>query len=117
MANIQPLLFLGLIAAVILFWYESLKTRETLIQGCKRICESANLQFLDQSVALASISIKRDKRKQLRLLRKYQFEVSEDGANRMRGFINLSNNVLTDIYFEGPDGEVILYQTPSSLLH
>ena len=53
----MPYLFefaaIGLLGGVAWFWYESLARRETAVDAARRACIAENVQFLDDTVALA----------------------------------------------------------------
>jgi len=112
----DALLLLFAVAAAVLAWYEALRMREYVIQRCAVICEGAGLQLLDETVTLAALNLKRDTRGRLRLHRRYQFEVSETGADRLRGWIALTGLALEHVYIEGTDGATILGQDGRHLL-
>ena len=104
----NSLLFLATLTIIVWFWYETLRYREYAIQRCRKICNEMNLQLLDQTVTLASISFRKDSSNRLRLLRRYNFEISIDGASRHNGYIVFSGYKLIHTEFALPDGPVIL---------
>jgi hypothetical protein len=106
----NSLLFLLLLAVIVWFWQENLRYREHAIRHCRNTCQEMNLQLLDQTVALTSISIRRDQNKKSRILRKYGFEVSIDGTNRCKGYIILLGFSIIHTEFDLPGGPVILQQ-------
>ena len=98
-----------LLVILISLWYEIFKTRERVIQRCQQVCRQAELQFLDQTVAVVSVkfSLGRGCRPELR--RVYQFEYSEDGVDRHRAFVDMVNNRIVSLRFTGPHGETIFH--------
>jgi len=78
-------------------WYENLRAREVAIRVARDTCYQQNLQLLDSTVVLKSMRVKRRPEGQLALQRAYQFEYSESGANRQRGFIILSGRRIDSI--------------------
>jgi hypothetical protein len=106
-----------IIVAVSITWYESLRAREMAIRYCHHLCRETNLQLLDQTVSLVSISIKRARNGNLTLLRKYQFEVSENGVDRYSGFITLLGSRIIESRLEGPDGQNTFHQIKPTNLH
>lgn len=115
--TITPLILLAGVTVVIVFWFESLRLREYVIRRCHSLCESAGFQFLDQSVALSSISLKRDRRDRWRVCRCYQFYVSENGSDRYRGRIILMGRHIEAVYLEGESGTTILHENTTLRLH
>ena len=105
-------IFLILIILIVVFiWFESLRVREIVIEHCKHLCREANLQLLDQTVALVSLSLKRTGKGSVALLRKYQFEVSENGIDRVSGFVTLLGSRIIETRLEGPEGINTFHQS------
>lgn len=69
------------------FWYRNLAAREQATRAARQTCRRQELQFLDETVALRGLRLQRDRAGRACLERTYQFEYSEDGANRQRGFV------------------------------
>lgn len=113
----NPLLLLAIITLILLFWFETLRMREYVIRRCKSTCESAGLQLLDQSVALSGISLKRDRNGRWRIHRRYQFHVSESGADRHTGHMILTGTRIESIRIEGESGTTILHEERPISLH
>ena len=103
------LLLLALLAVILLFWYESLRIREAVTAMCRKICERTGVQLLDQSVSLASISIRRSPRNRLHVYRVYQFDVSTSGADRRPGYVILAGKSVEAIHVEEEEGMVTIY--------
>jgi hypothetical protein len=83
------LLLLLPLGGVLFWWMDSLKAREIAIQVGKQACRERGLQFLDDTVALARTSLKRNTEGTLTFLRVYRFEFSETGDNRRDGDVTL----------------------------
>ncbi len=114
----MDIVFLLLTIVVISFiWFESLRVREMVINHCHRLCKETELQLLDQTVSLVSISLKRDANGNLRLLRKYQFEVSENGVDRYSGYVTSLGSRIIESRLEGPDGHNTFHQSKPTSLH
>ena len=83
-----PLLLFGCALAL---WMTALRARERAVGIVRQLCERADVQLLDQSVALRSFKFTRiDGR--LALLRRYGFEVSVDGQDRHRGHVDIKGH-------------------------
>ena len=106
MNNITLLL---LLASVVWLWYESLRHREHAIRSCKKDCKEMGVQLLDQTVALGSISLKRDFNRRLKFVRRYNFEFSVDGDDRHRGSIVLLGDSVEHTRLEHPGGTIIMH--------
>ena len=76
------------ILALILFvaggwlWLDSLKAREAAVSAAKKACDSEDLLFLDDTVAIQRFSPGRDSDGVLRIRRVYGFEYSDTGNDR-----------------------------------
>ena len=108
---------LVIVVALSTIWYESLRLREMAIRHCHILCRESNLQLLDQTVSLVSIKLKRADSGSLKFLRKYQFEVSENGVDKYSGFITMLGNRIIESRLEGPDGQNIFHQSGPTSLH
>lgn len=78
---------LGLIVLILLgwLWFDSLKAREAAVRAAREACEAEGLQFLDDTVGIASIKPARDGEGRLKWQRAYDFEYSDTGNNRIQG--------------------------------
>ena len=83
--SLLPLLAAGMAIA---FWLDALAARELAGRYSRQLCSEANLQWLDQSIALQRMGFVRVNRQWV-LRRQYRFEVSFDGTDRHRASINL----------------------------
>lgn len=106
----NSLLFLAFLAIIVWCWIEALRYREYAIRQCRKICEEMDLQLLDQTVVLGFISFRKDSGNRIRLLRRYNFEISADGSARHNGYIILAGYKLIHIEFRLPDGPIILHK-------
>ena len=110
-------LFLIILGLLVWFWQDSLRHREYAIQQCKNACKEMELQLLDQTIALRSISLKRDSKNTLKFMRRYTFEFSINGIDRYKGYIVLHGGNIEHTQFDHPDGPIIMQNQNLSLLH
>jgi hypothetical protein len=80
----STILALALFAAAVWLWLDSMRARERAVDVARRYCARQDLQFLDDTVALAALRPRRTGRG-LRLQRVYEFEFSDTGLSRHRG--------------------------------
>lgn len=85
-------LLLALPVSLAAFWWDSLQKREIALQAARRACEQAGVQFLDESVALKKMTLRRDEDMRTRLYREFGFEYSSAGDDRQAGRIYLLGN-------------------------
>jgi hypothetical protein len=99
----------AIIALIALFWLDSLRARESAVRAAREACERMEVQFLDDTVALAKLRLRRDRRGRAHLARTYGFEFSIDGATRSRGHVLILGRRIETLHLErseewdGPD--------------
>ena len=81
-----------IISLLILFalawlWFDSVKARDIAVKAAQAACSADDLQFLDETVSIASLKPARDEDGQFVLRRVYSFEYSDTGNNRRPGSI------------------------------
>ena len=89
-----------LIAALGLFWVDSLRARERAVKAGREACQRYDLQFLDDTVSFARIRLARDEEGQLKIGRTYTFEFSDTGNNRRQGAIVMLGGEVQDLHLE-----------------
>jgi len=82
-------LILLLFGALGWFWWDSLQKRELAVRAARMVCERAGVQFLDESVALRKMAMRRDDAQRTRLYREFAFEYSLQGDDRQPGRVYL----------------------------
>lgn len=95
------IILLGL--ASIWYWLDSLRAREIACALCEQACAGAGVQFLDETVALKRLWLRRDREGRLRLRRLYGFEFSVTGESRRAGFVILSGIKLEILHLDPGD--------------
>ena len=95
------LLALCFIAALFLLWRDSMRARELAVSICRDICRRHEVQFLDDTVSLSRISLRRHPPRGLALHRVYTFEFSADGATRSTGTITITSNRVEGVFLPG----------------
>jgi hypothetical protein len=86
---VVEILSLLLFAATVWLWLDSLKAREIAVHAARAACTAEALLLLDDTVAIASLKLRRDDDGQVKLQRAYDFEYSDTGDNRLKGSIVL----------------------------
>lgn len=67
------------------YWFAATRAREIARRVGRRACEQADVQFLDDTVELTRVRLRRDERGQIVVYREYRFEFSHDGTDRNHG--------------------------------
>lgn len=81
----SPVFSLFILAVSVWFWFDSLRTREVAMVVCKRVCTQFHLQFLDDSVVLIRLRLKRNQHGHLSIQRTYLFDFYDKKESRQQG--------------------------------
>ena len=98
--DLISLTLLLLLAALGWFWLDSIRTLEIARKAGKRICEDANVQFLDDTVAGIALALVRDQSGRRVLRRTYRFEFSDTGDSRLEGHLVVLGNRIESVVME-----------------
>jgi len=91
--NLLSLLVVLLVAWV---WLDGARAREFATSLARRYCDNRGLQFLDETVALARMGIRRTDQG-LRVRRMYRFEFSLEGVGRRTGYVLMLGTQLESV--------------------
>ena len=83
------LVLAAILAAVGWLWWSGLNKREKAIGAARVVSRKAEVQLLDETVALRRMRVCRDVNQRLRILREFGFEYSDTGDNRLPGYVYL----------------------------
>ena len=81
------LILLAVFLALGWLWWDSMQAREAAVAAARAACHAEGLQFLDDTVGIASLKPARNADGRLLLQRAYDFEFSDNGDNRIRGSV------------------------------
>jgi hypothetical protein len=95
-------------AAAFLFWNDSLRARERMLQTCARLCRELKVQFLDETVVLTGFSVARGAAGWPEFTRVYSFEFSGTGQDRWQGRAILAGRRVLSVQLDHPEGVTIL---------
>jgi len=107
------IVLLLLAVAGFLFWNDSLRARDRMLQVCARLCREMKLQFLDETVALSSMRFARGANGWPEFIRIYSFEFSGTGQDRWAGRATLAGRRVLSVQLDHPEGVTILGGGPS----
>ncbi|HEY3646090.1 MAG TPA: DUF3301 domain-containing protein [Gammaproteobacteria bacterium] len=102
------ILMLLLVAVAFMFWNDSLRARDRMLETCARVCRELKLQFLDETVALDRLRLTRSARGWPEIVRVYSFEFSGTGNDRWQGRATLSGRRVLSVQLDHPEGITIL---------
>ena len=87
MFTLADLLIVVFAVALAVYRLSAMRVRELAIVAAERSAQMADVQLLDQTVALARVSLSRDRAGRWRIWCQYRFEYSRDGFERKTGDI------------------------------
>ena len=96
----EALIAVALLAAAVWMWRENLRAREAATRAGRRICDANDVQFLDETVALARMSLGWNGR--VALVRSYRFDYSTDGADRAAGLVVVQGGAIIHVQLAWP---------------
>lgn len=96
----EALIAVALLAVAVWMWRESLRAREAATRAGRRICEANDVQFLDETVALARMNLGWNGR--VALFRSYRFDYSTDGADRAAGLVVVQGRAIVHVQLGWP---------------
>lgn len=96
----MELMIIILLVASLLYWLDSIRAKEVATEQAKKSCKKVLLEFLDDTVLIKKVRLRRNTRGQLSIYREYEFEFSSTGEYRYKGQIRLLGNYLIDVVME-----------------
>lgn len=69
------------------YWFEAMRVKELARYAGRRRCDEAGVTFLDDTVVLTRLRLRRDAGGRMTLYREYRFEFASDGGVRYAGQI------------------------------
>lgn len=95
MSQLIPIIILSFLAWL---WWDTNRAREKATRAALSACRQAGVQFLDQTVVLGKVRLRRDASGQVSLARLYQFEFSRQGQDRAGGFVAMLGHHVKEIH-------------------
>jgi hypothetical protein len=84
-------------AAACWFLWSSLRAREAANASIRPACLAEGFLFLDDTVALDRLRLRRDDEGRATIERVYRFDYSDTGNNRRRGYVTLLGARVADV--------------------
>ncbi len=75
------------LSAIVFFWWDSVGAKENARETGRQYCQNSEVQFLDDTVELVRLRIRRNYRGHLCFYRSFRFEFSSTGESRYQGMI------------------------------
>ena len=102
------ILLLLMTAVAFVFWNDSLRARDRMLETCARLCHELKVQFLDETVSLSGIRLARSSHGWPEFIRVYSFEFSGTGNDRWQGRATLAGRRVLSVQLDHPEGVTIL---------
>lgn len=94
LGQLIPILIAGTIAYI---WWGNTTTKEIAITTAKRACDKADVQLLDDTVALKKYRLVRNQSGNMKIARLFTFEFSVAGDERRQGFVSFVGTQIREI--------------------
>lgn len=96
----MELSFLLILIALIYYWLDSIRAKEVATDNAKKACTKVLLEFLDDTVLIKKVRLRRNTQGQMAIYREYEFEFSSTGEFRYKGEVRLLGKSLIDVKME-----------------
>ena len=87
--SILDIVFLLGLAVLLWYWLGAMRCKEIARAAGRHASQEAQAQFLDDTVELTKLRLRRDAQGQLAWYREYRFEFTRDGAYRISGALTM----------------------------
>lgn len=82
------------------YWLESIRAKEDATRHAKSACKKVLIEFLDETVLIKKVRLRRNSLGHLSVYREYEFEFSSTGEYRYKGQVRLLGKSLIDVEME-----------------
>ena len=93
----EELLLVVILSAITWYWWDTMQCKEIAKTAGKHACHNAQVQFLDDTVALKKLWLRRANNGRLQLCRLFFFEFASDGVYRYQGRIVLTGKQVREV--------------------
>lgn len=94
------LLALTVFSLAVWYWLDALRAKELAIRAGRRRCSDIGVTFLDDTVVLIQLRLRRNSYGRMAFHRKYRFEFASDGSHRYVGEVTLSGKSIQSLDME-----------------
>lgn len=88
------------LVAALYYWFDSINAKENATIHAKGECKKVLIEFLDDTVLIKKVRLRRNSQGQLSIYREYEFEFSSTGEFRYKGMVRLLGKYLIDVEME-----------------
>lgn len=93
----EGLILAGLLFAVTWYWWDTMQSKEAARKAGKQACNNAQVQFLDDTVEMKKLWVRRNERGRLELCRVFFFEFTSDGTYRYHGRVVITGRKIREV--------------------
>jgi hypothetical protein len=95
--DIHSILWLTLFALIAYYWIHAMRTKEMANRAAEQHCKLMEVQFLDQTVFLKKLNLKRNAHGHMAFMREYYFEFTVSGEDRYFGRVFMVGNRIESV--------------------
>lgn len=96
----NEIIIIFVLIILIFYWLDSIRAKENATKYAKESCKKVLLEFLDDTVLIKKVRLRRNTQGQISIYREYKFEFSSTGEFRYNGKIRLLGQHLVDVEME-----------------
>ena len=89
-----------ILISAFLYWLDSIRAKEIATSHSRAACKKVLLEFLDETVAIKKVRLRRNSLGRLMFYREYQFEFTSTGEHRYKGVVKLLGKHLLEVEME-----------------
>lgn len=93
----SDLFILLIMIAGVFYWLNAMRCKELAREAGKVACKKYDLIFLDDTVVIQKIRLRRSPAGSMKLYREYQFEFTSDGVYRYKGVVSMTGKLVKNI--------------------
>jgi hypothetical protein len=93
----QDIVLIIILLTIIWYWWDTMRSKEAARIAGKQACLNAQVQFLDDTVELKKIWVRRNQKGSLELCRLFFFEFASDGELRYQGRVMLTGRLVREV--------------------
>ena len=88
------------LVAALFYWFDGIRAKENATIHAKAECKKVLIEFLDDTVLIKKVRLRRNAQGSLLIYREYEFEFSSTGEFRYKGMVRLLGKYLIDVEME-----------------
>lgn len=82
------------------YWWDGVGAKEIAVRQGKQLCQQADVVFLDDTVALNRLRLRRQLSGSIVFYRRFVFEFCTDGENRYSGYIDMMGRLIQQTHMD-----------------